>query len=176
MSQTELSQVTGLSNVIDINYLNKTNASFERKNGFLSLRMGEDVYARVYLHRAFPFEKEFEYISVLNEDKKEVGFIQSIEKDFEASSAALLKEELAKKYFCPKIEKITGMKDNYGFMQMKTVTDHGELTFGIRDIYRNILKVGGGRIFIVDIDGNRYEIPSVEALDRASYKKIELYL
>ena len=31
-------------------------------------------------------------------------------------------------------------------------------------------------VFIVDVDGNRFEIPSVEALDRASYKKIELYL
>ena len=29
---------------------------------------------------------------------------------------------------------------------------------------------------ITDVDGNRFEIPSVEALDRASYKKIELYL
>ena len=29
---------------------------------------------------------------------------------------------------------------------------------------------------IIDIDGNRYEIPSIERLDRASYKKIELYL
>ena len=74
------------------------------------------------------------------------------------------------------IQKITGMKDNYGFMQMDAVTDHGEMTFGIRDIYRNILKVGGGRIFIIDVDGNRYEIPSVEALDHTSYKKIELYL
>ncbi|MCI8331218.1 MAG: DUF1854 domain-containing protein [Clostridiales bacterium] len=176
MNEAELSRVTGLSNVVDIKYLNGANAVFERKNGFLSLRTGEEEYVRIYLHRAFPFEKEFEYISVLNEDKKEVGFIRSVEQDFDEPAAALLKEELAKKYFCPKIQKITGMKDNYGFMQMKAVTDHGELTFGIRDIYRNILKVGGGRIFIIDVDGNRYEIPSVEALDHASYKKIELYL
>ena len=32
------------------------------------------------------------------------------------------------------------------------------------------------RAYILDVDGNRYEIPDVEALDRQSYKKIELYL
>ncbi len=68
------------------------------------------------------------------------------------------------------------MKDNYGFMQVNVETDQGPLSFGMRDIYRNILKCGGGRLFLIDVDGNRYEIPSVDALDRASYKRLELYL
>lgn len=176
MENTELSQVTGLSNVIDVNYLNAANASFERQGSFLRLKTGEQEYPRVYLHRAFPFEKENEYISILNEDKKEIGLIRNVDTDFDEKTASMLREELAKKYFCPKIKKITEMKDNYGFMQIKTVTDHGNLVFGVRDIYRNILKVGGGRVFIIDIDGNRYEIPSLDALDRLSYKKLELYL
>ena len=34
----------------------------------------------------------------------------------------------------------------------------------------------GHTLHINDIDGNRYEIPDIEALDRASYRKIELFL
>ena len=51
---------------------------------------------------------------------------------------------------------------------------------GLQDTFRSIIKSprddGTERIFILDVDGNRYEIPDVEALDRKSYKKIELYL
>ena len=47
MENTELSQVTGLSNVIDVNYLNAANASFERQGSFLRLKTGEQEYPRV---------------------------------------------------------------------------------------------------------------------------------
>ena len=167
---------TGLSEVIDINYLNASCAKFSLVNGFLALDNNGTQYARVYLHRAFPFELTDEYISVLDDDQKEIGFIRSIEDDFDADTAILLKDELAKKYFCPKITRITEMKDNYGFMQVKTETDLGKLSFSVRDIYRSIIKAGGGRIYIVDVDGNRYEIPSLDKLDKGSYKKLELYL
>ena len=50
----------------------------------------------------------------------------------------------------------------------------------MQDTYRSIIKAtnpdGSERLFISDVDGNRYEIPDVEQLDRQSFKKIELYL
>jgi len=63
-----------------------------------------------------------------------------------------------------------------GFSYWKVLTDSGEMTFTLQDTYRSILKVGNGRVFIIDMDGNRYEIPNVEDLEFASYRKIELYL
>lgn len=167
---------TNLSDVIDITYLTSDSAVFSLEEGFLRLECGEQTYPRVYLHRAFPFEMEREYISVLDEDKKEIGMIRSIDGDFDEPTAALLADELSKRYYTPVIRSITEMKDNYGFMQVKARTDEGPLSFGVRDIYRSIIKCGRGRVFIVDVDGNRYEIPDVEALDRASYKRLELYL
>ncbi len=56
------------------------------------------------------------------------------------------------------------------------MTDVGELDLTLHDTFRSLLKVGGTRIFINDMDGNRYEIPDIEKLDRKSYKKIELFL
>ena len=32
------------------------------------------------------------------------------------------------------------------------------------------------RVIITDIDGNRYDIPDVSALDKKSFRRIELYL
>lgn len=167
---------TNLSDVIELTYLDCTNAAFSLSDAFLTLDTGGRHYPRVYLHRAFPFEMEREYISVLDEDQKEVGMIRSIDKDFDADTAQLLNGELSKKYFTPKISRIVKMKDNYGFMQMKCESDLGSLSFGVRDIYRSIIKCAYGRVFIVDVDGNRYEIPRLDALDKASLKKLELYL
>jgi hypothetical protein len=46
----------------------------------------------------------------------------------------------------------------------------------MHDTYRNIARVGDGMLIISDVDGNRYRIDDVAALDRKSFKKIELYL
>ena len=37
-------------------------------------------------------------------------------------------------------------------------------------------KVGGGKVVVTDVDGNRYHIEDVNALDKKSFKKIELFL
>ena len=50
------------------------------------------------------------------------------------------------------------------------------MSFAMHDTFRNIAKVSDSRLVLTDVDGNRYEIPDVLALDRKSYKKIELYL
>jgi len=137
------------------------------------------VADRIFLSRAFPFDMPYEYISVLDKDKKEIGFIRSVT-DFDEAEQKLLRDELDTKYYTPVIKKILSVKERYGFSFWKTECEFGEKAFTLQDTFRSIIKAstadGKERIFIVDVDGNRYEIPDVEALDRQSYKKIELYL
>ncbi len=134
---------------------------------------------RIFLSRAFPFDMPYEYISVLDKDKKEIGFIRSLD-DFDEPERTLLKNELETKYYTPIIKRIIAVKERYGFSYWKCECEFGEKSFTLRDTFRSIIKAhtndGRERIYIVDIDGNRYEIPDVEKLDRVSYKKIELYL
>jgi len=173
-----------LEDVAQIHYLTKDNTEFKIKNEFLTLKtavkneegVAEDKeFPRVFLHRAFPFDDPFSYISVLDKDLKEIGLIKKID-EFPEDIANILKSELTRKYYAPKVEKILSVKERYGFSYWKVLTDAGEMTFTLQDTYRSILKVGNGRVFIIDMDGNRYEIPNVEDLEFASYRKIELYL
>ena len=180
MENTEVKNDILLEDAARIIRLDSANASFEMKNGFLTLTVtdnGEEKrYDRVFLHRAFPHELLWEYISVLGEESREVGLIYNIE-DFNAEMASLLKTELERKYYSPTILEINSVKERYGFSYWKVKLEDGRnLSFTMRDTFRNIVHTGEDSAILIDVDGNRYSIKEISALDRKSYRRIELYL
>ena len=120
-----------------------------------------------------------EYISVLDRDRKEIGMIRSLG-DFSGDQRAILERELEVKYYTPVIKRIMSVKERYGFSYWKTECEFGEKDFTLRDTFRSIIKTpnadGGDRVCIIDVDGNRYEIPDVGHLDAQSLRRIEMYL
>ena len=160
--------------------IDSSNASFSMKNGFLTLTFDKDgekvEYNRVFLHRDFPFEKLWEYISVLDADSKEIGIIINIA-DFNEETSALLRTELERKYYCPEVKTIESLKERYGFSYWTVVTaEDRKVSFTMQDTFRNIIRVGQDKCLLLDVDGNRFIIESIAALDRKSHKKIEIYL
>ena len=101
--------------------------------------MIEKVAERIYLSRAFPFDMPFEYISVLDKDKKEIGFIRSLD-DFDEPARTQLIHELETKYYTPVIKKILSVKERYGFSYWKTECEFGEKSFTLQDTFRSIIK------------------------------------
>lgn len=193
-----------LSDIVSVTYLNRDNCSFTEKNGFLGLRATVDkrdvslweqhrredkpaagdteelVLDRIFLSRAFPFEKPFEYISVFDRDKHEIGFIRSLTEDFDKAVCARLMRELEESYYCPLIRRILSVKTQHGISYWQVECDFGEASFSLRDVYVDMRKLEGKngelRLLLTDVYGNRYEIPDANALDRQSYRRIELYL
>ena len=160
--------------------LNRENSRFEEKNGFLTLTYtegGEEKnYDRIFLHRAFPHELLFKFISVLDSEKKEIGIIYDID-DFDDEMSRLIVREIEKKYYSPTIIEIKSVKERYGFSYWKVSLDDGrEINFTMQDTYKNILHTGTDSIILVDVDGNRYTVKSISALSVKSYRKIEIYL
>ena len=180
MENNEIKNDIMLEDAARIIKLDGDNASFEMKNGFLTLTVSsrgeEKRYDRVFLHRAFPHELLWEYISVLGEESREIGLIYNIE-DFNAETTAILKTELERKYYSPAILEINGVKERYGFSYWKVKLEDGRsLNFTMRDTFRNIVHTGEDSAILIDVDGNRYSIKEISALDRKSYRRIELYL
>ena len=184
MAETQ-TPVSAFDAVIKIRYLDDSNASFTEQEGFLSLKTTlpgdegvteEQTYERIFLHSAFPFDMPESYISVLDKDQKEIGMIRELSA-LSPETQKILKGELGRKYYAPRIKRILSVKERYGFSYWRVDLENAnDFSFTVQDTYRSMLKVDHEHVFIVDVDGNRFEIPSVEALDRASYKKIELYL
>jgi len=155
-------------------WLTPENASFFLKNGFLYIKHGE-VEQRAFLCRQFPFELLWEFISVLDDSQQEIGIIRRLE-DFSDEPRELLTTELRRRYYAPVIQSILNVKERYGFSYWKVRTAEGDVSFTLHDTFRSIIRSGDHRLIFLDVDGNRFEIPNVEELDRKSYKKIELYL
>lgn len=155
-------------------WLTPENATFFLKNGFLYVRY-EEREERAFLCREFPFEMLWEFISVLNEDQQEIGIVRNVDA-FEGDAHELLVNELNRRYYSPVIEAILQVKERYGFSYWKVRTKEGTVSFTLHDTFRSIVRADGNRLILMDVDGNRFEIPDAEALDRKSYKKIELYL
>lgn len=126
---------------------------------------GEKIIYRVV--RAFPLSSPHAYISLLDDDGKEIGMIQNLS-ELDPSSMEVIGEELEKAYFIPRIKKILMLKELYGGVtEFSVETDRGFRDFEIRG--RDAIRLMGlSRVIITDVDGNKYEIPDNEVLDPRS--------
>lgn len=138
----------------------------------LKLKIKEDrEYSGVKPLAAFPLSDFHRYISLTSEDGEELGIIQDAT-ELDHMSQTVLKEELAKVYFVPRITKIHKVEEEYGLTRWDVETDRGPRTFDVRS--RNDVRIlGERRIIVKDVDGNRFEIPDYAQLDPKSMKFLD---
>lgn len=158
------------------NILEKNNAKFEKtQGGFVSLEYQGQRYERIKVIRLFPFTDPDKYISIRDEQEKEIGVVEDLA-SLEGTAAQLLKEQLELYYFTPVISKIIGIKDEYGYAYFHVVTDRGECKFTINMGANAVSKLSDTRLLITDLDGNRFEIKDVTALTVKEQRKLDLFL
>ena len=178
----------GIGKYAEVRYLDPKTTKFEHTaGGFISMRIGDDeFYARVNLHRSFPFSRDREYISVRfttysgegvikDTEIKEAGIIRNID-DFDPVNRKIIEDELNKRYFVPMIEKIKNIKDEFGYTYWEVTTNSGFKRFTAYDLNNNIVPIGQFRLIVIDVDGNRYEIPDYRTIDEKNIKFIEMWL
>ena len=163
-----------LSDYVDIRYLDPAEAKFEETpGGFVRLTIGADeIYPRVALYRAFPFTYLDRYISVRDVEGKEIGMIRELG-EFGEETAQLILRELDRRYFTPVISRIESIKEEFGYAYWNVVTDAGPRRFTVRDMQQSVLLLSTYHVLIIDVDGNRFEIPDYQELDARSRKYIE---
>ena len=164
-----------LSEVAGLTYLTPETAVFRMNGEFAAATVNGEEHSRIWLHRVFPYDMENEFISVQISDNEEIGMIRDLA-DFSEEQQEILRAELTRKYFTPKIKKIKSLKEFRGFSYWQVETDIGDMEISLQDTYRSLNKVGGGRIIVTDMSGNRFEIENFDELDRRSQRKLELYI
>lgn len=166
-----------LKDYATIRFLDPKIVKFTLENGgFLSMSIKPDeTYTRVNLHRMFPFTVERGYISVRTVEGKEIGVIKSID-DFPKETVKLIEIELERRYFTPVIEKINSIREEFGYYYWDTMTSAGPRRFTVRREAQSVITINNRRILIVDVDGNRFEIPDYKAVEPRYFKIIEALL
>ena len=145
---------------------------YRDENGNLRLRTGVGVECRVLkVVRNFPITMPWRYITLFDENQKEIGILKDVNQ-LDKESAKVLKEELERVYFIPKITKIHSIKEEYGVLIWNTDTDKGSRTFEVTSRH-NIRKIGNNHVIVKDADGNLYDIPNLKNLDERSEALID---
>ena len=74
------------------------------------------------------------------------------------------------------IERVTSVRNEFGTSYWDVLTNRGEREFVMQNASENAQWLGDHRLLLVDADGNRFEIPDLNALDKKSLRYVELVL
>ena len=171
----EGSQLEQEKRFADIPVITSDNAEFYlTEGGFLGIRFGQ-YSGRVTILRAFPLTMPDRYLSVRDQESHELGILMDRTK-LEPEQAQMVLNELERWYFVPDILEVFSVKEEFGYQYWDTDTTAGKRSFVITDISNNLIKLGEKKIMLVDVDGNRYQIPDVSRAGAKALKYIDIWL
>lgn len=145
--------------------------------GFLDLTYDDEHHERIAIHRCFPFSSPDDYLSFreAGEKAKEIGMLRHLD-ELGSSAQALVREQLALRYFTPIITRIHNVKEEYGYTYWDVETDRGPVRFVVRMGSGTVNRIGGTRYMVNDIDGNRFEIPDLTAYTPQEQKRLDMFV
>ena len=124
----------------------------------------------------FPFSNHTMFITLLNSDEREVGFVRDLE-ELDGDSRRALEACFKEYYMIPQITRLIACEEKFGSLTWRVDTDRGETSLRIRSRHSDIkLSKGSHRVLIRDANDNRYEISDYTALDAHSQRLLFQYL
>jgi len=149
-------------------YLDVSRVEFRRApDGTLRLLLADRCGLNVEPYRAFPLSHPEEYIVLRDGAGQELGILRELNQVPEPTRA-LLRELLHRRYFLPRVLAIHGITERFGSSVWDLQTDRGRCTVTTRQMNEAVFEVETGRYLITDVEGNRYEVKDLAALDADS--------
>ena len=127
------------------------------------------------LKRLLPLSSPDVFVAVLNSDKTEVGILKSLD-GMEGNSKKTLMEVLDRQYFTPKVTSITSLKAEGGMWHFVVETQRGPAEFYVRNWRDSAHEISPNRWLVHSVDGQRFDIPTVEDLDARSQALLDQVL
>ena len=141
----------------------------------LTLRDGT-VIEPLEPRRLFPITKTDMYITLLDDEEREVAFVRDLE-ELDPLSRTALEECFREYYMIPHITRLLESEEKFGSLKWRVETDRGEVEFRIQNRHSDIKRLWGtNRVIIRDSNDNRYEIHDVTRLDVHSKRLLFAYL
>jgi hypothetical protein len=119
------------------------------------------------IRRAFPVSSTDRFISIQDAAGKEIGLIADLA-NMHHETRRLLERDLDRRYFTPKILSVQQLKQEGGMWTFHATTQRGSTVFHVRNWRDSAHEIQPGRWQIHSVDGQRFEIPNLTALDDRS--------
>ncbi len=136
---------------------------------------GDRSYTRVKVVRAAPLSHPDKYISFLDAKDEEICMVDDL-KQLDAAARGIIKEELDRRYLTSIIQNVLTVRNEFGTSYWEVETNRGQREFVVQNVAENAQWLGDHRLLIIDVDGNRFEIPRLDALDKRSLGLVEQVL
>jgi energy-coupling factor transporter ATP-binding protein EcfA2 len=137
--------------------------------------LGERSYIKVQVVRAAPLSAPDRYISLLDGSGEEICLVRD-PAELDEVSRQIIREELNRRYMTATVERIHSVQNELGVSYFDVQTNRGRREFVVQNIQEDIRQLGERRILLLDVDGNRFEIPDLNALDKRSARLLKLVL
>ena len=132
-------------------------------------------YPAVKLYQSAPLSAPGRYLSLLNGKGEEITLIGALE-DLPPETRAVAVEDLARRYLTARIERIADIRTEFGVTYWNVVTDRGARDFVIQNLSESCIWISERHLLLIDVDGNRFEIPDRRSLDLPSREQLEAVL
>ncbi|MFA0752601.1 MAG: hypothetical protein IMHGJWDQ_000355 [Candidatus Fervidibacter sp.] len=162
---------------IEVRLIHGKEAKFlKAPDGQIMLVWNEEVYPVGKILRALPISDPWRYLFVYDTDDNEIGLVLDI-RELDETSQKVVREELERRYRMPRITRILQVErlSQTGHTRWRVETEEGIKEFVVPGS-EHIYTARYPRIFLVDEQGNRYEIPNFERLDPRSRRIAIQYL
>ncbi|HZO86830.1 MAG TPA: DUF1854 domain-containing protein [Chthonomonadaceae bacterium] len=134
----------------------------------LRLTVGmEKSYPTVKPVWAAPLSRPNKYLALLDGKGEEIVTIRE-PKELPRESWEAVQEELRRRYLTATVTAVRHARVEFGATYWSVETDRGERDFVTQNLQENAQWLSEHHLLLLDVDGNRFEIVDVRALDARS--------
>lgn len=142
----------------------------------LRLTVGnERSYITVKPVWAAPLSHPGRYLVLLDGKGEEITMIEN-PKDLPRESWLAVQEELRRRYLTARVTAVRHAKVEFGATYWSVETDRGPRDFVTQNLQENAVWLSDHHLLLLDVDGNRFEIPDIRELDWTSRAYIHAIL
>ncbi|MHB9133077.1 MAG: DUF1854 domain-containing protein [Armatimonadota bacterium] len=157
----------------DLQLQDPATLEFRQESGRLQWRkQGEEEWKKITLARLFPLTDPESWLAMLDAEGKEIGILQTLQ-GLSRQSLKAVRGELECRYLVPRIKRIIACRDRFDLLEWEVETDRGPLTFLLRNPQESVTQPFANYLCFADVEGNRYDVDDVRALDEESRKWID---
>jgi len=149
---------------------------FFEPTGTLRMTIAENrSYPKVSLYQSSPLRRPGRYLSFLDGSGDEIVLVDSLDQ-LNATSREIAQIALRHRYLTSRIERISGLRQEFGVSYWDVETDRGPRDFVVQSLTEACQWLSERHLLLVDVDGNRFEIADRFLLDPVSRKHLDSVL